>query len=103
VPGDAASQFQQFSLDGFIEELRNPSSDVKKDVKEDEVDGDPVVIAEQEDGSKLTVANDDPAYPLEIKNEGDSTGTLTFSRFGDKDEIEAPTDAVDLAEIMGGS
>jgi hypothetical protein len=103
VPAEAASQFQQFSLDGFVEELRNPSSDVKKDVEEDELDGDPVVIAEQQDGSTLTVANDEPAYPLEIKNKGDQEGTVTFSRFGEKEKIEAPGDALDLTELMGGA
>jgi hypothetical protein len=103
VPAEAASQFQQFSLDGFVEELRNPSSDVKKDVEEDELDGDPVVIAEQQDGSTLTVANDEPAYPLEIKNKGDQEGTVTFSRFGEEEKIEAPADALDLTELMGSA
>lgn len=103
VPAEAAAQFEQFSLDGFVEELRNPSSEVKDDVEEDERDGDAVVIAEQEDGSTLTVANDDPSYPLEIKNEGDQGGTLTFSGFGEEEEIEAPADALDLTEMMGGS
>jgi hypothetical protein len=103
VPAEAASQFQQFSLDGFVEELRNPSSDIKKDVKEDELDGDPVVIAEQQDGSTLTVANDEPAYPLEIKNKGDEEGTVTFSRFGEEEKIEAPADALDLTELMGSA
>jgi hypothetical protein len=102
VPAEAASEFEQFSLDGFVEELRNPSSEVKEDVTEDEVDGDPVVIVEQDDGSTLTVANDDPAYPLEIKNKGDEEGSLTFSRFGEEEEIEAPSDALDLTEVMGG-
>jgi hypothetical protein len=103
VPGEAASQFQEFSLDGFVEQLRNPSSDVEKDVTEDELDGEPVVIVEQQDGSTLTVANDEPAYPLEIKNEGDEAGSLIFSRFGEEEEIETPADALDLTEMMGGS
>ncbi len=103
VPSDAASQFEQFSLDGFIEALRDPDGEVKEEVEEDEVDGDPVVIVEQEDGSRLTVANDDPSYPLELKNEGDDAGSVIFSRFGEEEEIETPTDAVDLTEMMGGS
>ena len=102
VPSDAASQFEQFSLDGFIEALRDPDGEVKEEVKEDELDGDPVVIVEQEDGSRLTVANDDPSYPLELTNEGDDAGSVIFSRFGEEEEIEAPTDAVDLTEMMGG-
>lgn len=35
--------------------------------------------------------------------EGDSTGTLTFSRFGEKEDISAPEDAIDLTEMMGGA
>jgi hypothetical protein len=34
---------------------------------------------------------------------GDSTGTVTFTRFGEKETIEAPADALDLAELMGGA
>jgi hypothetical protein len=103
VPAEAASEFEQFSLDGFVEELRNPESDVKKDVQEDEVDGDPVVVVEQGDGSTLTVANDDPAYPLEITSKGDDEGKLSFSRFGEEEEFEVPADALDLTEMMGGA
>jgi hypothetical protein len=102
VPAEGASQFEQFSLDGFIEQLRSPDGEVQEEVEEDELDGDPVVIVEQQDGSRLTVANDDPAYPLEITNAGDESGSLTFSGFGEEEEIEAPSDAVDLTEMMGG-
>jgi hypothetical protein len=99
VPAEAASGFEDFSLNGFIDELRNPSSDVKKDVKEDELDGDPVVIVEQEDGSTLTIANDDDAYPLKIEDKGDAPSTVTLSRFGKKTDISAPDDALDLSDL----
>lgn len=102
VPGEAASEFESFSLDGFVEELRNPSSEVKDEVEEDERDGDPVVIVEQEDGSTLTVANDDPAYPLATKEEGDEPSEVTFSGFGEEEEIEAPADALDLEDLAAG-
>jgi hypothetical protein len=102
VPGEAAGEFASFSLDGFVEELRNPSSEVKEQVTEDERDGDPVVIVEQEDGSTLTVANDEPAYPLATKEEGDDTSEVTFSGFGEEEEIEAPVDALDLEQLAGG-
>jgi hypothetical protein len=102
VPGEAASQFQNFSLAGFVAELRNPSSAVKEEVTDDERDGEPVVIVEQEDGSILTVANDEPAYPLATKEEGDSESEVTFSGFGEEEEIEAPADAIDLDELAGG-
>jgi hypothetical protein len=99
VPAEAASGFEDFSLNGFIDELRNPSSDVKKEVKEDELDGDPVVIVEQEDGSTLTIANDDDAYPLKIEDKGDAPSTVTLSRFGKKTDISAPDDALDLSDL----
>jgi hypothetical protein len=101
VPAEAASGFEEFSLDGFIEELRNPDTAIEEDVEEGEVDGQEVVIVKQEDGSELAVANDDNSYPLEINNKGESEGTLTFSRFGDDEEITAPDDAIDLTELMG--
>jgi hypothetical protein len=101
VPGEAASGFEEFSLDGFIEELRNPETPIEEDTEEGEVDGQEVVIVTQEDGSELAVANDDNSYPLEINNQGDAPGTLTFSRFGEDEEITAPDDAIDLTELMG--
>jgi hypothetical protein len=101
VPAEGASEFQDFSLAGFIEELRNPETPVKKDVESGEVDGEDVVIVEQEDGSRLSVADAEESYPLEMTNKGDSPGTLTFSRFGEKEDITAPADALDLNELMG--
>ena len=78
--------------------------EVKDEVTTDEVDGEDVVVVEQDNGSSLTVADADPSYPLELTNdEGDSSGTLTFSGFGEEEDITAPTDALDLAELMGGA
>ncbi len=102
VPAEAAGEFQNFSLAGFVEELRNPASEVEDEVQEDERDGEPVVVVQQEDGSTLTVANDEPSYPLATKEEGDSASEVTFSRFGEEEEIEAPADAIDLEELVGG-
>jgi len=101
VPAEGASEFEDFSLQGFIDELRNPESSVKDDVTTGEVDGKDVVVVEQEDGSTLSVADDDDAYPLEISNKGDNPGTLTFSRFGEEEDITAPDDALDLNELAG--
>jgi hypothetical protein len=101
VPAEGASEFQDFSLQGFIDELRNPGSEVKDDVTTGEVDGEDVVVVEQEDGSRLSVADADDAYPLRIENEGDSPGTLNFSRFGEEEDITAPDDALDLNDLAG--
>jgi hypothetical protein len=103
VPDEGASQFEEFSLAGIVDSLRNPESNVKKKVTSDEVDGKDVVVVEQENGSTLSVADDEPAYPLSLTRDGDSAGTLIFSRFGDKEDITAPDDAMDLSELAGGS
>ncbi|PZU43138.1 MAG: hypothetical protein DI571_10000 [Arsenicicoccus sp.] len=103
VPGEAMAEFDEFSLDGFVDQLRNPESEVQEEVTEDELDGEDVVVVEQADGSRLFVANDDPAYPLQMTNDGDSAGTITFSRFGEEEEISAPADAIDLMAMMGGA
>ena len=68
-----------------------------------EVDGDEAVVLSLQDGT-LTVLNDDPAYPVEVTNEeGSSSGKLTVSGFGDKEDITAPAGALDLAELLGGA
>jgi hypothetical protein len=104
VPDEAAAGFEEFSLAGFTEEIRNPSDgEIKDAVTSDERDGEDVVVAEQDNGSTITVLDDDPSYPVELTSKGDSTGTVTFSRFGEKDDIVAPTDALDLAELAGGA
>jgi hypothetical protein len=103
IPAEAAGEFADFSLDGFVQDLRDPEKPVEDEVSAGELDGEDVVIVEQEDGSTLSVADSDESYPLQMKNQGDSTGTLTFSRFGEKEDITAPEDALDLAEAMGGA
>jgi hypothetical protein len=101
VPAEAAGQVADFSLNAFVEELRNPSSEVKDEVEDGERDGEPVVVVEQEDGGTLTVANDEPAYPLQVTEEGDSPSEVSFSGFGEEEEIEAPADALDLEDLAG--
>jgi hypothetical protein len=106
VPDQQQAVFEHFSLAGFVDQLRHPSSDVKDDVTSDEVDGDRVVILEQGDGSTLTVADEEKPYPLQVADKvADKGGTpskLTFSRFGKKQDISAPSDPLDLTEILGG-
>ena len=101
LPADGAD-FAEFSLASILEDLRNPTSEVQDEVGEDEVDGTDVVVVEQEDGSKLFVADEEPAYPLRLTSVGDQTGTLDLSEFGEEQEISAPEGAVDLGELVGG-
>ncbi len=101
VPGDAAADFADFSLAGIAEELRSPS-DIEDETRSDELKGDNVVIVERKDGGSLTVADDDPAYPLQLKGGGDSEGTLAFTDHGKKRDISAPDDVLDLESVIGG-
>ena len=104
VPAEAAAGFQEFTVAGFVEELRNPDEEIKNEVTTTEVDGDDAVVVELEDGSTLTVLNDDPAYPVELTNdEGSSSGKVTISRIGEEADITAPSAPVDLAELVGGA
>ena len=83
--------------------MRNPSDGaIKDEVSEGDVDGEDVVVVQQENGSTLKVADDDPAFPLEMSNSGDSTGTVTFDRFGETTDISAPVNPLDLSQLAGG-
>ena len=101
VPAAAADQFSEFSLKGLVDQFRNPDTKIKDAVSSDTVQGKDVVVVEQADGSTLSVADDEPAYPLELTNKGTSAGTITFSRFGEKKKITAPADALDLSALAG--
>ena len=100
VPPEASAEFDTFSLAALVEELRNPSDGAfVEDVESDELDGAPVVLASRENGSTLTVAAEGPTYPLFSDDKGAEPGTLTWSRFGERVEIAAPADALDLNEL----
>lgn len=102
LPGEAAGQFGDVTLAGIVEELRNPESPLEEEVRADELDGEDVVIVEPEDGSTLTVADDEKPYPLRMTGD-DTPGGITFSRFGEKEDIAAPDDALNLADLLGGA
>lgn len=100
VPPEEAAAFQQLSLAGLAEELRNPTDGaVEDEVATEELDGTEVLVVTQADGSKLYVAAEEPSYPLQIVNEGDEAGTLTLDRFGEQQEITAPAGALDLSQV----
>jgi hypothetical protein len=102
LPAEAGAGFSEFSLQGFVDELRSPGEgQIESEVSAGEVDGEDVVVVEQSDGSTLKVADDDPSYPLEIVN-ADEGGTIRFSRFGETEDITAPADPVDFAQLIGG-
>jgi len=102
MPKDAAAEFSGLTLSGLVDALTDTGgSTIAGQVTTDELDGEPVVVVTQSDGSRLTVADDDASYPLVAEDKGDAPGTLTFSRFGEREDITAPADAVDLDDLGG--
>ncbi len=101
IPAAEAADFEDFTLDNFIEQLRDPEDEIQDETRSEELDGDPVVVVEQEDGSTLTVADDDPPYPLELSGGEDEEGTITFSNHGDEEDISAPDDVISEEELQG--
>ncbi len=101
VPADAAAGFQELTLQGLADELRAPSDgEIQEEVTEDERDGEPVVVVQTDSGGSLVVAGEDEPYPLEVTN-GQDEGTLTLGEFGEEQDITAPEDPLDLAELGG--
>ena len=101
MPEEAAAQFATITLSGLAEELRDPGdSEIQDEVREDELDGEDVLVVSQENGSTLSVLAGDDSYPVLIENSnGEGEGTMELSRFGEEEEISAPEDAVDLADL----
>lgn len=103
--------FKQFCdiselLDQMLEEDDSDSSEYSKQGT-DTVDGDEVVLIDNtgDDGSSTGyVLTDDPHYLVKIeKSGGDSTGSVEFSEFNEKFEVEAPADedVIDLQSLQG--
>ncbi len=95
----ANGDFAQFSLDGFANVLKPDSTDkTGSTVTQSTLDGQPVVVLTQQDGSKLYVANTGEPYPLKLDGKGSSGGQVTFSDYNKDISIDAPasSDVVDL-------
>ncbi|MGY1724861.1 hypothetical protein [Blastococcus sp. SYSU DS0533] len=103
MPEEAAGSFSTLTLSGLLEELRaSGGGGITGEVTTEELDGEPVVVVTQDDGSTLTVADDEDApYPLLIEDKGDAPATVEFSAFGETVEITAPDNPVDLNTLGG--
>ena len=101
IPSEEAADFEDFTLDSFVEQLRDPEDKIEDETRSDELDGDSVIVVEQEDGSTLTVADDDPPYPLELSGGEDEEGSITFSNHGEEEDISAPDDVISEDELRG--
>lgn len=104
LPADAAQQFQDFTLKGMADQLRKPTdATIDPKVKTDTLDGRPVVVVSQSDGSTLDVAATGTPYPLKSVDKGSNAGSVTVSDFGKRTTITAPTGALDLSQMTGGA
>ena len=101
VPADAAAGFEELTLQGLADELRAPGeAEIQEEVTTDERDGETVVVVSNDGGGSLVVAGEGEPYPLEVTSAEDE-GTLSLGEFGEEQEITAPEDPLDLAELGG--
>jgi hypothetical protein len=91
-----ASGLEGFSLDSFAQQLTTSESPLETEVEQTELDGTQVVVISTQDGSKLYIANADPAYPLRGEWTG---GRIDFSEYDVDFQISAPQNFVELGEL----
>jgi hypothetical protein len=103
LPQQAAGQFDTFSLKGLADSLRKPTDGTIQDaVGKGTVGGQEVVVVKQSDGSTVDVAATGTPYPLREQDKGQDAADITFSDFGKKFAIAAPSGALDLSSLAGG-
>ncbi|WP_155992844.1 hypothetical protein [Nocardioides sp. URHA0020] len=106
--GDGFDEF--CDIDKLLDEMLKSDKDddstyKKRDVKK--VDGDDAVPVEHKDSDGTStgyVRVDEPHYLVKIeKTDGDDAGSVTFSEFDEKFDVEAPAedDIVDLSNLAG--
>lgn len=101
LPDQAAGDLGPIALDGFIDELLEPESPVVQEVETGQVDGEDVLVVSTEAGSTLSVLAGEDSYPVRIEGTTEEPGQVDLSGFGERQEIEAPTDFLDLEELGG--
>lgn len=103
VPADTPKGLGFVSLSALTAELRQPSdgTTIQDGVTTAQLDGKPVVVVSQSDGSTLSVAAEGTPYPLKAESKGSSPGTLTLSQFGTRQDISAPPNPLNPNDIGG--
>lgn len=100
VPGEAADSFEDITVEGLAEELRNPSDGtIKDEVRTDTLDGRKVVVVSSDEGGELYVAATGQPYPLKTVPKDDPQGTVAFTDYGKQQPIAAPPDPLDLTKL----
>jgi hypothetical protein len=104
---DAQDDFAQFcNVDDFVGQMfEDDTEETFKSKGTDSVDGDDVVVVEQDDAEEGVstgyILVNDPHYMVKVEKEGDDGGTITFSGFDEEFEVTAPgaDEIVDLDQL----
>jgi hypothetical protein len=96
----STSDFDNFTIEGFANELKAGSGGdaVNGAVSRSTVNGKPVAIITQHDGSTLTIADTGTPFPLTLSSKGSDGGQLTFSDYNKPVTISAP-DASQVLDV----
>lgn len=101
--GDDAKEFNEFSLDGFADAFKVNDGDAKLNptLGREDLNGQPVVVLTQSDGSRLLVANTGKAYPVRLEDKSSDGGQIDFTNYEKPVAISAPAsnDVLDLSEL----
>lgn len=100
VPG-GSDEFADFSLAGFVDEMRRPDATIDEEVGDSRLDGQPVYELHDSDGAVMLVAAVGPPYPLQVTQTGAEAGVMRLSEFGTVAPIVPPADYLDLGDLGG--
>jgi hypothetical protein len=88
-----------FSLAEFAAQLAENESPLDPHVARDTLDGKPVAVITEQNGSKLYIANTGTAYPLHGDYKGEAPARLDFTDFGVDVRITAPRHPLDAGDL----
>ena len=100
VPG-GSEEFADFTIAGFVDEMRTPDATIDEEVGDSRLDGQPVYELHDSDGAVMLVAAVGPPYPLQFTHTGAEAGVVRLSEFGTVAPIDPPADYLDLEDFGG--
>lgn len=89
-----------FSLASLASQLTSFSGPLESKVRQATLNGRKVVVVSWQNGSKLSVANTGPAYPLRWDVKGPNPGRSDFSEYGASFHITAPSNPIDITNAV---
>jgi hypothetical protein len=101
IPATQVPDASQDTLQGLAASFNTSDSPLKSQVTQTTINGEPAVVLQQVDGSKLFVSATGTPVPLEIVNMGANKATLRFEGYGKQPPIKAPAGAVTAQQAVG--